>query len=103
MNIEERRRYKRVIYFTEVEWGVYGAKFDGKISDISEGGAYIDTISPCPEGTEITMKFKLPNEHQLIIKGMVKTSYPGMGMGIEFINLSDDDRQQLENFVKEYY
>jgi c-di-GMP-binding flagellar brake protein YcgR len=101
--MEERRRYKRVSFFTEVEWGVYGAKFEGKISDLSVGGAYIDTLSPCPEGSEITMRFQLPNGKQLMLKGVVKTSFAGMGMGIEFINLTDADRKALEEFIRDYY
>jgi len=100
--MEERRRYKRVSFFTEVEWGVYGAKFEGKISDLSVGGAYIDTLSPCPEGSEITMRFQLPNGKQLMLKGVVKTSFAGMGMGIEFINLTDADRKALEEFIRDY-
>ncbi len=99
--MEERRKNKRVTYFTEVEWGVYGAKFEGKMSDISLGGAYIDTISPCPEGTEITLKFRLPNGHQLMLKGIVKTSFAGMGMGVQFMNISNIDKEALDNFIKE--
>ena len=100
--MEDRRKHIRITYFTEVQWGVAGAKYEGKISDISAGGAYVDSIMPCPERTIITVKFKLPEGQELSLQAVVKNSTPGMGMGVEFINLRDIEKELLSNFVKEY-
>ena len=98
--MSERRRFKRVTYFTEAEYGSYEVKYGGKISDLSTGGAYIDTISPLPEKSIINVKFKLPSGKELVLKAIVKNEMPGMGMGIEFINLNENDQKELKDFIE---
>lgn len=98
--MNEKRKYHRITFFTEVEWIVSGASFKGTISDISEGGAYIDTLNPCPIGTLIRMKFKISDNKELNLKAVVKNSMIGMGMGVEFINLTEEQKAILQELIK---
>jgi len=97
--MNEKRKYQRVTFFTEVEWVTSGASFKGTISDISEGGAYIDTLNPCPIGTLIRMKFKISDNNELRLKAVVRNSMVGMGMGVEFIDLTADQKALLHKLI----
>jgi len=88
--------------FIDVIYEQEGLQFEGRISDLSEGGFFIDTINPVPEGSIITFRFNLPgggNEGLLAGEGRVAWQHPLQGMGIRFTRLSDEDRVRLESFL----
>ncbi|OGF63837.1 MAG: hypothetical protein A2Y62_21570 [Candidatus Fischerbacteria bacterium RBG_13_37_8] len=93
-DMNEKRKYRRVIFYTEADYG-----FNGKITDISLGGAYIETYTPLPEKSIINVKFQFPEGKDLVLKAVVKSSKQGMGMGIEFIELKEDDEAALLDFI----
>lgn len=75
------------------------------------GGVFIETRMILPEGTEITVKFNLPNTDSIIVaKAMVawindpsalkKPSLPP-GMGLQFLDLSLDDLHTIRAFLVE--
>lgn len=76
--------------------------------NISEGGLYLRTVTPLPEGTVLHLKFTLPRdvEPMTVVGMVVRTSTLGKeldvepGMGIKFENLSENDRNRLKNFVQ---
>ncbi|MGH9819921.1 MAG: PilZ domain-containing protein, partial [Pyrinomonadaceae bacterium] len=65
------REEERVHYYTEILLesgaGIRGAR----ISDVSAGGCYIDTISPPPEGENVSFEFKNPAGARLKFNGTV--------------------------------
>ena len=75
------------------------ANFEGRLSDLSEGGFYIDTINPVPEGSIIAFRFVLvEKDGDSIIEGEGRVAWqrPFQGMGIAFTRLSDDVRDRLK-------
>jgi uncharacterized protein (TIGR02266 family) len=77
-------------------------------TNISEGGVFLRTATPLAEGSVITMRFSLPRDPDVIeIAGKVArtisferrmTAEPGMGLS--FLDPSEDLRQKLKNFVQ---
>lgn len=69
--------------------------------DISSGGVFIETDTILPEGTDVTVKFNLPDSDRVIVaKAVVSWTNgpePGLktslksGMGLLFVDLSIDD------------
>lgn len=90
----ERRKHKRVTFYTEANYG-----YPGKITDISVNGAFIENLTPLPEKSFIVVKFKLPKGKELLLKAIVKNSMQGMGMGIEFVHEKAEDKQALIDFI----
>ncbi len=98
----EKRVKPREMSLTEVSYDHDGLHFEGRISDLSEGGFYIDTINPVSEGSLITFRFSLPGEGPdiaVVGEGRVAWQRPLQGMGISFTWLSDEDRNRVKAFL----
>ena len=71
---------------------------DCRLTDLSVGGCYMETPSPFPEKTRLLLEFRAGNI-QMKTPGVVRVMHPAHGMGIEFINTSED-HTQIETFIK---
>ena len=70
--------------------------------DISPGGLFISTKTPLPLDSIVRLTFSLGIGHpNTLCSGKVVYSQQGQGMGIQFEELSVDDRRALEKFVDE--
>jgi len=65
--------------------------------DISIGGLYMNTKTEIPEGSALLIRIPLRNGKQIVCNGEVVYSNPGLGVGIKFQGLSDEERTLLEN------
>lgn len=76
--------------------------------NISEGGIYLRTHTPLPEGTRLHLIFNLPNDAASIrVAGVVVRKSPlgahletEPGMGLRFVDPSEDTRNRIRNFVQ---
>ncbi len=76
--------------------------------DISEGGLYLRTLTPVPDGTSLHIKFTLPHDPEAIELDaeVVRTLRLGIqlesepGMGLRFLGMPDDTRLRIRNFVQ---
>ncbi len=64
------------------------------LSDISEGGCYVEMPSPLTgqNGVEIVVR---TNEMKLKIQGQVLAVHPGFGMGVRFVFEDDAEREEV--------
>lgn len=77
--------------------------------NISTGGVFIETAKILPEGTEIVVKFCLPEaETPIVTRARVAwTNEPGAfkkatlpaGMGLQFLDLSFDDMHSIRTYL----
>jgi hypothetical protein len=70
-----------------------------KFADISMHGCYVETATPFRSGTSLTLKLDANNYH-IEATGEVRVVYSGLGMGISFIKMSDEDRARLRELVR---
>lgn len=107
----ERRIYRRYLARIAIFYGLYQNDLLTDYSiNISTGGVFIETRKILPEGTEVTVKFNLPNSDIIIVaKARVAwTNDPGFlkketlppGMGLQFIDLSLDDVHTIRNSLE---
>jgi DNA-binding response OmpR family regulator len=54
-----------------------------KLSDLSLGGCYIETLAPFPKHTRIDVCLRV-SDFEIHLDGTVRLVYPGHGMGVEF-------------------
>jgi PilZ domain-containing protein len=64
-------------------------------TDISGNGCDVETILPLPIGTTLRVDFWIDTE-KFSTSAVVRTSDPGVGMGIEFIGLTGDTKQRVQ-------
>jgi type IV pilus assembly protein PilZ len=78
------------------------------ISNISELGIFVLTTEPLAVGTRVTLRFAPPNHEPFVLRGVVQwvnplrdsDDNPNPGMGIRFVELTDDERERLVEVVK---
>lgn len=68
--------------------------------DISESGVYVHTGRLWPLGNILDISMSI-GSHPVNLKVRVQHCQEGIGMGLEFIDLSPEHKAQLKNFLKE--
>lgn len=70
--------------------------------DVSVGGLFVGAKKPFPRDSEVAITFQLKsNGPSVSCRGHVAYSIAGVGMGIQFIDLSEENRQAIEKFIEE--
>ncbi len=67
-------------------------------SDISLHGCYVEAQATYPAGTVLHMKLEA-NGVRLETKGNVRVNYPYLGMGVAFLDMSDENRSRLRELL----
>jgi len=70
----------------------------GLVKDVSQGGVYVEIMSPLPVNSEVGLKVNIDGM-TIEATGVVRTSYPMVGMGISFKEVSQDSLQKLEKIL----
>jgi CheY-like chemotaxis protein len=68
------------------------------LTDLSLGGCYVETESPFPERSGITLCLNA-EDVEVQAEGTVRVMHPGSGMGIEFAARTTDERAQVARFI----
>jgi PilZ domain len=98
----EKREHRRARLITEVRCEALGREEMLLSRDVSVGGVFVSAKDPFPMGSEIaiTLQFAAGGP-ALSAAGKVVYSLKGLGMGIQFTNLSEEARATLQKFVDE--
>ena len=67
-------------------------------TDISGRGCYVESMVPLLTGTDVLITFWIDSD-KVRTKGLVRTSDPGVGMGIEFVELEMQIQQRLQDYL----
>ena len=98
----ERRTYLRVAFDSEVWLGQDGlfTRTSERLSNVSIGGAFIETGQGFPAGAIVGLRFALGS---IFINStvIVRNVYPGQGIGVQFLDISPEDRNRLQVFIQE--
>lgn len=69
-----------------------------RFTDISMLGCYVEAQATYPVGADLQMKLQA-NGFRIVAKGRVRVNYPHLGMGIAFIELSEENQTALKDLV----
>ncbi len=78
---------------------VEGKGRDCRILDLNPRGAFIESFVPTITGTRVTLRFRLPNGHQVCTGGVVRFHQFKVGFGVDFNDISTSDRDQINSLV----
>ena len=101
--MDEKRKFPRVPVETEIWLGQDGifTRSPERFRDLSEGGAFIETGQRFAVGSILSFRFTLPGARQPISCSVcVRSLRGGSGLGVEFLDISPEDRQQLKAFIQ---
>jgi c-di-GMP-binding flagellar brake protein YcgR len=98
----EKRQHRRVKLITQLRCEASGREEVFVTRDISVGGMFVTTRNPFPQDEELAVSFRLHASAPLVsCRGKVMYALPGSGMGIMFLDLSEEHRQAVQKFVDE--
>src|SRR6266852_6205232 len=98
----ERRAHARYPFTAgaEVLDARSGARLNARVSDLSRGGCYVDSISPFTVGTEVKLRIT-KDASSFSSQAKVVYSSVGMGMGLAFTVIEPEQRWILEKWLAE--
>lgn len=73
--------------------------FRSRVRNLSLGGAFIEDPRPLPRGRVVQVLLPVNGPPPIAAKAMVRRVEPEVGMGLEFIEMSPEDRNRLREFV----
>lgn len=96
MSTLDHRKYHRVPFREDIT--VDGTKMCTSM-DISEGGIFISAIQIFEENSilELSIPFK---GDKLKVKARVVYIQPGIGIGLEFTDLSDEQKKSIKELIE---
>ena len=93
------RQEDRTPHFEEIELEFASGKGLARISDISIGGCYVDSIVSVPVGETVSFVFKGAGTESLSFSCVVAYVLDGFGFGLKFTDLSPAAKRLLEQIV----
>jgi len=93
------RLAQRFAHYRELSIVYEGASLDIPVRapDISTHGMFINTAHKFPEGAVLRICFRLSRTNCVVTaRGEVRYCLPGVGVGVEFIGLSEDAQRAIE-------
>jgi len=100
---KERRKYPRSKVAIPIEFKPEGAAVasHAETADLSLVGCYVEMSFTLPVGSKLELALWVEDQ-RLPMNGIVVTHHPQFGNGIEFRDLSQEDRAKLAQFLKEW-
>jgi hypothetical protein len=95
---KNKRRFPRhkVLFPIEINFdGIRRSHMQTSATDIGGRGCYVETLMPLSLGTKVNITFWI-DEEKIQTNGIVRTSDPGVGMGIEFTELDNTVQEHLQ-------
>jgi Tfp pilus assembly protein PilZ len=68
------------------------------LTDLSDGGCYVQTTEPFPVGTAVEVVV-WSNDEKLRLPARVQGVHPGLGMGLQFAFKTDAQREQIRQLL----
>lgn len=96
---KDRREEKRKEITLDVRWEGSSGQYGARISDLSLGGCYLDTLGGVQVGEVVALELKLPDGSWLPLRGTVAFHHPGLGFSVCFTFLTDEEQFQIRQLI----
>ena len=94
-----RRSDNRLGINLRARWDGISGQQDTRISDISLGGCYVDSLSRVDIGEFVPLEIELPSGEWLQLRGEVTSFQEGVGFGLKFSSLTEAEKAALNQLV----
>jgi|SRR5882672_4438971 len=96
---DDRRNDERISTNMPARWDGLSGEHEGRIEDLSLGGCFVNTAGRVDVGEFVVVEIKLPSGEWLQLRGEVASYQTGIGFGVLFTFLTDDEEQALREIV----
>lgn len=99
MNEKIERQHDRVTAPLSVVLDCSSGKREVRVSDLSIGGCYVDSIAGVQADEVVGIRLSLPHGRSEEIFGTVVYVHEGIGFGVQFNHMTREQRTILEQLV----
>ena|SRR5687767_14298652 len=96
---DERRESERRPFLDEIMLEFSSGQREARISDISAGGCYVDSIASVSQGEPVSFDVSTSDGRTISFTGEVAYVLNGMGFGLKFTNLTEEQKTFLATVV----
>ena len=94
--MDERRSRPRLSVSLDAVWDGEDEKHSARVTDLSEGGCYLDTVGEVRRGEIVAFRILLPDEDDwLYLEGEVRHHRHNFGFGVQFVDLNGEQTEKL--------
>lgn len=99
---KDNRDFERRSFLAEIRYICNSPELTARISDISVGGLFVDTVNPLDLGAVMKFRLTLPEGaggREIEGEGKVTWRQETVGMGIQFTRMRRDDWEAIRSYV----
>lgn len=108
---EDARSSRRIPIDMLVDYQAGGHYLFDYCRDLGAGGIFIETKTPLPKGSSVSLQFTLPDSRQVlkthgtviwVQEAIRERSDLRPGMGVQFTSFSSEQRTMLDEFIQKH-
>ncbi|MGH9240164.1 MAG: PilZ domain-containing protein [Vicinamibacterales bacterium] len=101
MDYVNKRRHPRLPVLVECRLDGASGRHEMRMTDLSPTGCFVDTSMSFPEGTQVTLYAQLGGGEVVLPGRVVPIKTGGFGFGIEFVDLDEGAKKQLDAYIQQ--
>lgn len=98
--MEERRSRPRLNVSLDAVWDSSRGNHPARITDLSLGGCYLDTVGETMSGEIVCFRVALSDGDWLYLEGEVRHHRPGTGFGVRFVDMEQQQEEKIEGLLR---
>ena len=99
--MSERRNENRLEVCLDAVWDGNSGNHPARVTDLSEGGCYVDSLGESQVGEVLHLKLQLQNGDWLELSGEVAHQMSPMGFGVRFVDLTPEQLEKVRALLAE--
>src|ERR1044071_3197136 len=96
---DERRSSKRKRILLDAKWESMSHTHEARVDDVSLGGCFVNTFGRVELNEQVNLQIALRSGEWLSLSGYVASYQPGVGFGLSFGSLSEEQSATLEELI----
>jgi hypothetical protein len=97
--MSDRRKEERLEVSLAAVWDGKSGNYTARVTDLSEGGCYVDTLGEAATGETIYFKLQAPDGDWLELAGEVAHTTPPLGFGLRFVTPTGEQVEKLRSLI----
>ena len=94
--MNDRREKPRLRVSLDAMWDSSTEAHSARITDLSEGGCFLDSVGEVRPGEIVGFRVLLPDDDWLYLEGEVRHHAAGRGFGVKFVELNEEQTERLQ-------
>ena len=97
--MDDRRSKPRLSISLDAVWERTNDAQRARITNLSEGGCFLDTVGEVKQGEIVAFRVLMPDEDWLYLEGEVRHFISGIGFGVQFTDLNEDQEAKVQELI----